>query len=137
MSGWIGVVPGSEVPVEGRDDGVLLPFLYVLPEGRHTHSVFESFEYYMKKAKTNKKTQTCPTVQCTARRHLPVLRRRHLAGSWPGRALTLAYGRPGQNCVKVTVSLEIGYRRLSKRCDRFDLRSHPSRWWRGSAPTPG
>lgn len=36
MSGWVGVVPGSEVSVEGRHDGVLLSFLHVLPKERHT-----------------------------------------------------------------------------------------------------
>lgn len=57
MSGWIGVVPGSEVPVEGRDDGVLLSFLHVLPKGRHTAgfsilffhlNYFKLFIYYYK-----------------------------------------------------------------------------------------
>lgn len=36
VSGWVGVVPGSEVSVEGRHDGVLLSLLHVLPEERHT-----------------------------------------------------------------------------------------------------
>lgn len=29
---WVCIIPGSEVPVEGRDDSILLSFLHILPE---------------------------------------------------------------------------------------------------------
>ena len=32
VRGGVGVVPGGKVPVEGCDDGVLLPLLHVTPE---------------------------------------------------------------------------------------------------------
>lgn len=38
MSSWVSIVPGSEVPVEGRDDSILLSFLHVLPEGNQNKS---------------------------------------------------------------------------------------------------
>lgn len=62
MSGWIGVVPGSEVPVEGRDDGVLLSFLHILPEGRHTGCFqvvvsFKSYGNYFKEANFHHSSQ--------------------------------------------------------------------------------
>lgn len=31
MCGWVGIIPGCEVPVEGGDDGVLFSLLDVFP----------------------------------------------------------------------------------------------------------
>lgn len=36
VRGGVGVVPGGEVPVEGRDDGVLLSLLHVSPESTNS-----------------------------------------------------------------------------------------------------
>ena len=33
MSSWVSIIPGSEVPVEGCDDSILLSFFHVLPKG--------------------------------------------------------------------------------------------------------
>lgn len=35
----VSVIPGSEVSVEGGDDGVLVSLFYVTPECKHTYNI--------------------------------------------------------------------------------------------------
>lgn len=64
----VGVVPGCEVPVEGRDDCVLLPLLHVAPERKKT---FVSVTERQANEATVGGGRTCPTVRCRARRRWP------------------------------------------------------------------
>lgn len=43
MGSWVGIIPGSEVPVEGCDNGILLSFLHILPKKRQYTKCFDGF----------------------------------------------------------------------------------------------
>lgn len=43
MGSWVGIIPGSEVSIEGCDNGILLSFLHILPKERQYTKCFDVF----------------------------------------------------------------------------------------------
>lgn len=62
----VSVVPGGEVPVEGRDDGVLLSLLHVAPES--SSGTRRQGWKFNRSHVTESGADTCPTVRCRVRR---------------------------------------------------------------------